>query len=98
MASAEMERLIAYRQGLLETDVDAPISTGGASISESDLSDATEMLIQKYGSGEEVLNQMIETGNPENVHEEYCSLAGIGAETIDEVWSILNCQALTGGE
>ncbi len=94
MASSEMERLLAFRRGL-QTDADAPIITGGASIDTSDLLNAIDSLIDRYGDAETVLYRMVETGDLDNVHQEFCALAGLGADTIDDVWTSLKCEALT---
>jgi hypothetical protein len=73
-----------------------PPTLGLTGVQESDLHSATDLLITHYGSGAEMLSSMIDSGNPENVHLEYCSLAGIGPETVDEVWTLLDCDALVG--
>jgi len=88
--SSNLQKLLDYKN--------APDSFEDTSInvSENDVMDAADMLVESYGTGEEVILQMINSGNIENIHNEFCNLAQAGPEMIDTVWELLDCSALTG--
>ena len=88
--SANLQKLLDFKN--------SPTSFEDTSVnvSENDIIDAADLLVESYGTGEEVLLQMINTGNIENLHKEFCNLAQAGPEMIDNVWELLDCSALTG--